>query len=150
LSPLDATDSKHGKRTLEIKPKAVTSPERFARHGHRPAIFLIPDRDSIAESVDRALFELGFETNLLWENSFSSGALAALLNVLWSAGLIVLLVSDRTSTETRQILKTVAGDSLFDWSNEESQFTHEAAVTKTLSQAEALRIRNAAGNFRKG
>jgi sulfate adenylyltransferase subunit 1 len=138
------------KQTLEINQKAVAPPERFARHGHRPAIFLIPNRDSLAASADRALFELGFETNLLWENRFSRGALDALLNVLWPAGLIVLLVSDRTSTETRQILKAIAGDSLFDWSNEEPQLSREAAVAKILSQAESLRIRNAPGNLRKG
>jgi sulfate adenylyltransferase large subunit len=150
LSALHTTDSKRQKSTLEIGREAVAPPERFARHGHRPAIFLLPNRDSLAESADRALFELGFETNLLWEESFSSGSLAALLSVLRSAGLVVLLVSDSTSTETRRILEAVAGDSLFDWSNQESQLSREDALPKILSQAETLRIRKSPKDFRKG
>jgi sulfate adenylyltransferase large subunit len=145
-----ATDNEHERPTRGTSQEEVSPPERFARHGHRSAIFLIPNRGSLAETADRALFELGFETSLVWESSFSRGALAALLNVLWSAGLVVLLVSDRASTETRNILKAVAGDSLFDWSNEESQLGREAAVAKILLQAATLRIRNAAGNSREG
>jgi len=150
LSTPHGADREQQNRTVEINEEAVTPPERFAHHGHRPAIFLIPDRDSLVESADRALFELGFETNLLWEKSFSPGSLAALLNVLWSAGLVVLLVSDRTSPETRRILEAVAEDSLFDWSKEESQLTREAAVAKVISQAETLRIPNSHKGFRKG
>jgi sulfate adenylyltransferase large subunit len=150
LSPLTGTDNKQQKQPLEINPEGVNPAERFARHGHRPAIFLFPNRDSLAEAADRALFELGFETNLVWEKSLSPGALAALLNVLWSAGLVVLLVSNRASPEMRRILEAVAGDSLFDWSNEESQLSREAAVEKIISQAETLRIRDSRKDLRKG
>jgi len=147
LSPLHGDDSKQ--QPLEITPEAVAPSERFARHGHRPAIFLIPNRDSLAESADRALFELGFETSLLWEKSFSAGSLTALLNVLWSAGSVVLLITDRTATETQRILEAVAEGSLFDWSNEDSQLSREAAVAKIISQAETLRIRNSRKDLRR-
>jgi sulfate adenylyltransferase subunit 1 len=150
LSLRNAADNDRERRALDTAYEAVTPPERFSRHGHRPAIFLIPNRDSLAESADRALFELGFEASILWAKNFSPASLAAVLNVLWSAGLVVLLVSGRTSTETRRILEAVAGDSLFDWSNEESLRNREDAVTKIISQAETLRIRNSREDLRKG
>ena len=130
-----------GIRTSGIGRAAVTSQERIVRHGHQPAIFLLPQNDSLAESADRALFESGFETILLYGDSFSSQSLAATLALLWSAGLIVLLVSDKPSQETRQTLDAVTGDSFFDLSHEESPLNRKTVISQILSCAQQLRVR---------
>ena len=51
----------------------VTAEERFARHGHRPGIFVVPNRDSLAEVAERALFDQGFATILLHREFRHSG-----------------------------------------------------------------------------
>jgi sulfate adenylyltransferase large subunit len=124
----------------EISREAVIPQERIGRHGHRPAIFLIPNRDSLAESAERALFEMGFETILIYEGGFSSQSLTASLNLLWFAGLVVLLVSNERSTEMRQVLEGLAGDSLFDLLSKGSHLSREDVLAQVLSHAESLRV----------
>jgi len=135
--------------TSEVGREAVTLRERIGRHGHRPAIFLIPDRDSLAESADRALFERGFETVLLYGDGFSPQSLAASLNLLWTAGLVVLLMSDEMPRETRRPLAALAGDSLFDFSGNEPSLSREGVLAQILSYAESLRVRKVPETLRK-
>jgi sulfate adenylyltransferase large subunit len=125
---------------LEIGRDAVAPQERIARHGHRPAIFLFRNQQSLPESADRALFEKGFETILLHDHSISSGSLVATLNILLSAGLIVLLVSDKASAETRTTLESLAEDSLFDFAKEQPLRGREELLAAILFAAESLRV----------
>jgi sulfate adenylyltransferase subunit 1 len=122
---------------------AVTARERIARHGHRPAIFLFHEGDSLAESAERALFEKGFETILLHENSFSSQSFADTVSSVWSAGLVVLLVFKKTPKETQPALEAIAGDSVFDLSDEEKHLDQRDAIARILSFAEQLRAHTA-------
>ena len=128
-----------GKPTSETGHQAITPQERMARHGHRPAIFLLPERDALAPSADRALFENGFETILLYGDSFSPQLLSATVNLLWSAGLLVLLVGQPTK-ETRRSLEAVAGDSIFDLSHQELPLNPKAVIAQILSYAQPLRL----------
>jgi sulfate adenylyltransferase large subunit len=120
---------------------AVSPQERIIRHGHRPAIFILPERDALAESADRALFESGFETIRLHGDSFSTQSLAALLNLLWSAGLVVLLVLGKTAKESQRALEALAGDSIFDLSNQQLPLDRKQLIAKILFHAESLRVR---------
>jgi sulfate adenylyltransferase large subunit len=140
LSKWPSVGAEQGGRTSEIGREAVTLQERIERHGHRPGIFLLASDDSLGESANRTLFERGFETSLLRGDKLSSTSVAALLRYLWLAGLVVLLVSDKISPETVRDLEAVAGDSLFDLSNEGSRFSREEAVALVLSHAESLRV----------
>ena len=140
LSEPQSVAFEEGIRTSGIGRAAVTSQERIVRHGHRPAIFLLRERDSLAESADRALFESGFEAILLYGDSFASQSLAATLSLLWSAGLIVLLVSDKPSQETRRTLEAVAADSIFDLSHEELPVNRKNVIAQVLSCAQQLRV----------
>jgi len=146
LSRPQSVGDEQGSRASEIGGGAVTLQERIVRHGHRPGIFLLGNDDSLGESADRALFEMGFETSLLRGDQLSLASVAALLSHLWSAGLVVLLVSDRISPETLRDLEAVAGDSLFDLSNEGLRLSREEAVARILSHAESLRVRKAPEN----
>lgn len=140
LSEPQSVAFEEGIRTSGIGRAAVTSQERIVRHGHRPAIFLLRERDSLAESADRALFESGFEAILLYGDSFASQSLAATLSLLWSAGLIVLLVSDKPSQETRRTLEAVAADSIFDLSHEELPVNRKNVIAQVLTCAQQLRV----------
>lgn len=141
LSKLRLPGKHKANQTLETGETAVTPQERIGRHGHRPGIFVIPGRDSLAESAERALFERGCETIVLRDGDSSSPPLPALLNLLWSAGLIVLFVSDETSKETKQVLELLAGDSLFDLSCTGSRLSREEELAQILSYADLLRVR---------
>jgi sulfate adenylyltransferase subunit 1 len=132
-----------GNRTPEIDRRAIAPEERIARHGHCPAIFLLPNHESLAESADRTLFERGFETILLHEDNFSWQSLVTSLNLLWPAGLVVLIASDKPSAETRGLLETVAGGSFFDVWDQASRLSRENAIAQILSHAESLRVRKA-------
>jgi sulfate adenylyltransferase large subunit len=148
--PRSVGDENNKNQISKVGRDAVTTEERIGRHGHHPAIFLISNRDSLAESAERALFEMGFETILVYGEGFSSQSLTASLNLLWSAGLIVLLVSNERSRETRQVLEGLAGDSLFDLSSKGSHLSREDVLAQVLSHAESLQSSQGSRNSGKG
>jgi bifunctional enzyme CysN/CysC/sulfate adenylyltransferase subunit 1 len=120
--------------------REVTSEERIARNGHRPAILLIPD--SVAGVVEHALFERGFQTMVLRENELSPVALASLLSHLWSVAFVVLVAVNDVSTEKRWALQAAAGDSLFDFVDS-ANLNSKELLEQILSHAESLRVRRA-------
>jgi sulfate adenylyltransferase subunit 1 len=117
----------------------VTSQERIARNGHRPAILLIPD--SVAASVERALFERGFQSLVLRENELSPVALTTLLSPLWSAAFVVLVAVAQVSPEMRRTLEAIAGNSLVDFADVKPNLTRNDLLEQILSHAESLRVR---------
>src|SRR5439155_26440543 len=48
--------------TRVAAPGDLTAQERHLRHGHKPGILLLGDRLSLAKSLERALFQGGFES----------------------------------------------------------------------------------------
>jgi sulfate adenylyltransferase subunit 1 len=124
---------------LSASREAVAPQDRFKRHGHLPAIFLLPN-DFLAESAERALFDEGFETIVLDGDQIPSASITAILNPLLSAGLVVLLAADNIPVETRRTLETLAGDSLFDFVTAEPPVTHQDLASRILSQAASLRL----------
>jgi bifunctional enzyme CysN/CysC/sulfate adenylyltransferase subunit 1 len=123
-------------------PREVTSQERIARNGHRPAIVLIPN--SIAGAAERALFENGFQTIMLRENELSSDVLASLLSPLWSAAFVMLVAVTQVSPAMRRAIEAVAGDSLVDLVDVAANFHRIELLEQILSHAESLRVRTAA------
>ncbi len=122
-------------------PREVTSQERIARNGHRPAIVLIPN--SIAGAAERALFENGFQTIMLRENELSSDVLASLLSPLWSAAFVMLVAVTQVSPAMRRAIEAVAGDSLVDLVDVAANFHRIELLEQILSHAESLRVRAA-------
>jgi sulfate adenylyltransferase large subunit len=123
-------------------PREVTSQERIARNGHRPAIVLIPN--SIAGAAERALFENGFQTIMLRENELSSDVLVSLLSPLWSAAFVMLVAVTQVSPAMRRAIEAVAGDSLVDLVDVAANFHRIELLEQILSHAESLRVRTAA------
>jgi sulfate adenylyltransferase large subunit len=125
--------------------QGVAPAERFERHGHRPAIFVIPNQNKFAQSVERALFEAGFEAIAWNADGIRSEALAAAIHPLLSAGYVVLLSSESTFLETSFAVGSVAGNALFDFLAEASRFNAADRTEQILRQAESLRIKRPAG-----
>jgi sulfate adenylyltransferase large subunit len=76
--------------SLAAKLGDVTPQERHRRHGHKPGVFLLGNRLSLAKSLELALFQNGFEVILLDASDIASSALAAFLVSVHAAGLLAL------------------------------------------------------------
>lgn len=116
----------------------VSAQERFERHGHRPAVFSLPA--SIANAVERALFDAGFETIVVEAQRTPPSSIPVALDRLWSVGFVVLFAGDRVPAETQRAIEALAGDSFFDYSALPSQQSEEALVTQIVARAESLWI----------
>jgi len=119
----------------------VTSQERIARNGHRPAILLIPI--SVAGAAERALFESGFQTMVLRENDLSSAAFASFLTSLWASAFVVLVAATKVPTEMRRALEAVAGNSLVEFADVALNLERDEMLKQILSHAESLRVSQA-------
>jgi sulfate adenylyltransferase large subunit len=138
---LEETAVMFGKETARIERwqhGAISSEERYERHGHRAAILsVVGDRIS-AEGLERALFEKGFETALLDSNEVPRAALPALLSALWSSGFVIVYWSETAPSEVRALLRAVANDFIFEFSTSQGGRANEM-IDRALEIASRLR-----------
>lgn len=120
--------------------KVVTAEERFERQGHRPAIFLILNRDSIAAHVERALFARGFNAVVLNSDVVPSSSIGEVLKALWSAGLVVVVRAGQNESEVLPTLKAIAQSSLFDFADANLHDSEEKVAAQIVLEAESLRL----------
>jgi sulfate adenylyltransferase large subunit len=125
-------------RVLNGQP--VSAAEKAARHGHRPGVFLLPNRSSLADTAERALFENGFATITIDGDQIPSAHLPSLLASVWSAGFLILLVIDKRSRQLTYALEHMAGGSLFDLGPDSICKNREEIVAQIVSGAQTLRI----------
>jgi len=118
----------------------VSAWERAVRHGHRPGVFLLPNRVSLADTAERALFEKGFASILINGDQIPAAYLPSLLASVWSAGLIVLFTAEKPTLQLLDVLERVAGSSLFDLSADSDRRSREDIAAHMLSRAGTLRI----------
>jgi sulfate adenylyltransferase subunit 1 len=121
----------------------VSLRERIARHGHRPAIFLLTD--SVAQLVEPALFGRGFASIVLNDSDVSSSSLASFVDKLWSSAFVVL-VATPVSSETHRHLETLAEGSLIDFSTAGQNLSGDELLEQILSHADSLRVPPAAAS----
>jgi sulfate adenylyltransferase large subunit len=76
--------------SLAGEPGDLTPQERNRRHGHKPGIFLLGDRLALAKSLERVLFQNGFEVVVVDGSGVAWPVLAGFLTSLYTAGLLVL------------------------------------------------------------
>jgi len=123
----------------------VSAVEKAARYGHRPGVFLLPNRASLTDAAERALFENGFATITIDGDQIPSAHLPSLIASVWSAGLLVLLVIDKPSRQLVDALERVAGGSLFDMGPDSDRKIREEIPARVVSRAETLRIGGPSG-----
>jgi bifunctional enzyme CysN/CysC/sulfate adenylyltransferase subunit 1 len=124
----------HGVGELPVAPE-----ERYARHGHFPAIVLLEDRASLAVHLERLLFDLGFEVLHLSQPEFSGNDFAEAVRVAQSAGVIVLYSGKALSEETKRSLASNFAVRLFDLAGVPELRADEELLTRhVLTVAQSL------------
>jgi sulfate adenylyltransferase subunit 1 len=119
--------------------RPVTSTEKFERHGHRPAVFLIPG--AAVESAERALFAAGFETVVLRAASLKRESLRNVYDLLYSAGLLVLIDADALGHDVKHLIEQESLErSIFDLSGNATQLSVGEFIPKILAHAQSLRL----------
>jgi sulfate adenylyltransferase subunit 1 len=92
----------------------VMPEERYARHGHFPAILLLEGREALAERLERLLFGRGFEVLHLSGPELSGDKLTAAVRVARTAGFIVLYSGGALAAETKHLFAAEFEDRIFD------------------------------------
>ena len=121
--------------SLEMEQKRVRAQERYERHGHYPATFLLENQPALASRLERALFEQGFEVLNLDDHEAFSYALTA-----HTLGAVFLYSGHPLDTASRQQLASEERPRLFDLSREKGKFNHEELFQRALALADSLRI----------
>jgi sulfate adenylyltransferase subunit 1 len=116
----------------------VTEQERRKRHGHLPAVFYVRDV-SIAEHLEKNLFEKGFEAVLVRQSELPASALPSVLSALWSAGIVVVYTGELASQE-RGVIQVMTEERFFEFPAAENPAATEEILHRAVSVAEALRI----------
>jgi sulfate adenylyltransferase subunit 1 len=120
---------------------SVTAGERYARHGHLPAVFLLERRPALAVKLERLLFERRFEVQHLSGPEFSGAAFADAVRVTRKAGIVVLYSGDLLSEDTKRFLAVEFPNHFFDLSSApEISSNQEKATWHVLALAESLRL----------
>ena len=125
----------------------VTTAERFARHGHRPAVVLAEGRHALAALLERALFQRGFEILLAsTADNFSPEQFVALAKGTHAAGLILIYSATALDSAAKHALSTLAAAGFFDLTAEHLPADDFAALAELLPRFDSLRIHNASGH----
>jgi len=117
----------------------VAPEERYARHGHFPAVLLLEGHTALAARLERLLFERGFEALHLNQPEFSGNSFADTVRVTQKAGILVLYSGEALAEETKHRLATEFSDRFFDLSSApELQHNDELVARHVLARAESL------------
>jgi bifunctional enzyme CysN/CysC/sulfate adenylyltransferase subunit 1 len=114
----------------------VLAEERYARHGHFPAVFLLEGRPALAVRLERLLFDRGFEVVHLTHPEISGDTFAGTVRVAESAGIIVLYSGNVLAGKTKQRLAAELGKRFFDLAGEPE--SGEQAARRVLGLAQSL------------
>jgi sulfate adenylyltransferase subunit 1 len=119
----------------------VAAEERYARHGHFPAVLLLEGRPALAIRLERLLFERGFEAIHLSAPEFSGDALSEAVRVARQAGILVLYSGEALAGETKRRLAAEFSASLFDLAAAPELQDNEEQITRhVLARADSLRL----------
>jgi sulfate adenylyltransferase large subunit len=135
--------------SLEIAQKRVSSQERYERHGHYPAIFLLENRPALASRLERALFEQGFEVLHLNDDEASRYALLDAVRAAQRIGAVSIYSGDPLEPETKQNLASEAKSRLFDLCGKDENANDEELFRRALALADSLRLAKPQNNQEK-
>ena len=124
----------------DVSQKPFTATDRYERHGHYPALFLVENRPRLAAYLERVLFAQGFEVLLISIAEVSPDSLEALLKWSQSIGLMVLLSTPSAEPGDKLRWKTLAGDRFFDLAQENLPLEDGEVLRSVLSLAQSLRV----------
>jgi sulfate adenylyltransferase large subunit len=120
----------------------VSAEERYQRHGHLPATFLLQNQPALAARLERALFEHGFEALHLDGNGTSSNALLETIRTTHALGVISICSGDTLDLSNAQRRLAEPTPALFDLSAEMENASKAEILRRALALADSLRIVN--------
>jgi len=119
----------------------VADEERYARHGHLPAVLLLEGHPALAVRLERLLFEQGFEVLHRSVPEFSGDTFAEMLRLARSAGIVLLYSGDSLPGETKRLIAAELKSNFFDLaSSPELHGNEEEAARQVLAFAQTLRL----------
>jgi sulfate adenylyltransferase large subunit len=124
--------------SAEIAQNRISVEERYERHGHNPATFLLENQIALASRLERALFEGGFEVLHLEGVEASPRALAVTIRAMRELGAISIYSGDVLDAETKEQLGADVRLRLFDLSRESAN--DDEVFRRALAMADSLRF----------
>src|SRR6266849_1512653 len=128
-----------GLASLEVAEKRVSAQERYERHGHYPATFLLENQPALASKLERALFDQGFEV-LHFDDEASAGTLLDMVRAAQRIGAVSIYSGVALDCETKQRLALDAKPRLFDLSRKNENPKDEEVFRRALALADSLRF----------
>jgi len=120
--------------------KPVSERERYERHGHNPAVFLLENQPALASSLERALFDRGFEVLHLESGEASSGAFLETIRATRKVGIVVIYSGESIDTLVKKALFSEVEHRLFDLSLNNENTNDEEVFQRALALADSLRF----------
>jgi sulfate adenylyltransferase large subunit len=130
----------------EIVQKPVSTQERYERHGHYPATFLMENRPALASRLECALFEQGFEVLHLNDDETSPYALLDAVRVAQKIGAISIYSGDALDAGTKERLASEVKLRLLDLPPKNENANDEELFRRALTLADSLRIKKPQNN----
>jgi sulfate adenylyltransferase subunit 1 len=124
----------------ETAPKRVSAQERYERHGHHPATFLLKNQPALASRLERALFEQGFEVLHLDDHEAFSYTLVDAIRAAHRIGAVFIYSGHALDTATKQQLASEMMPRVLDLSPKEEAFDDEQLFQHALALADSLRF----------
>ena len=126
--------------SLDVPQKRVTAQERYERHGHYPASFLLENQPALASRLERALFQKGFEVLHLDAHEASSYLLVEALRAAHRMGAVFIYSGRALDAATKQQLASEIRSPLLDLSENSGNFDDEESFRRALALADSLRL----------
>jgi sulfate adenylyltransferase subunit 1 len=135
--------------SLKVAQERVSAQERYVRHGHYPATFLLENQPALASRLERALFEQGFEVLHLTDDETSPCALLDAVRLAQRIGAVSIYSGDLLDTEAKQRLASEVEPRLLDLSRENQNANDEELFRRSLALADSLRFAKPQNNQEK-
>jgi bifunctional enzyme CysN/CysC/sulfate adenylyltransferase subunit 1 len=129
------------RRSPEVAENRVRAEERYRRHAHYPATFLLENQPALASRLERALFEQGFEVLHLDGDEASPYALLETVRITQRMGAISIYSGDPLDAGVKERLGAEVKHRLFDLSRRNENANEEEMFRRALALADALRFR---------
>jgi sulfate adenylyltransferase large subunit len=118
--------------------KPVSAEERYERHGHNPATFLLENQPVLASRLERVLFDQGFEVLHLENGDVSPHALLETILATQRIGAVFIYSGDGIDAVTKQRLASEVKHQLFDLSRKNENANDEEVFRRALALANSL------------
>jgi len=128
-------------RSPEVAENRVSAEERYQRHAHYPATFLMENQPALASRLERTLFEQGFEVLHLEGDEAAPYALLETIRLTQRIGAISIYSGDPLDAGAKEQLGAEVKHRLFDLSRQNENANEEEVFRRALALADALRFR---------